>query len=411
MTRPSARVPSGAPVLDRRALNRALLARQWLLERQSRSAADALDHLVGLQSQNPGDPYTALWSRLAGFRPVELSRLVTDRAVVRTPTLRTTIHLVAADDALRLRAFSRPVIERGFWTGSPFGRRVTGMDLERLLAAGRAFVETEPAPVSTIAAHLGGQWPDRDPVSMAYAIRSLVPLVQVPPRGTWGASHQATWTTTERWLGRSVPAATSAEDDAAVVRRYLAAFGPASVRDVQAWSWRTQLRPVVERLRPGLRVFRDASGRELFDLPEAPRPDPDTPAPPRFLPEFDNLLLSHADRTRVMEPAWRGRLWRRGAFLIDGSLAGAWVLRRERGSTTLVAEAFARMKRADEAALLAEADALVRFQTADADGNERDGGRLAIRLVRADGTEERRSVDASPSPSGVAIETSIPVTP
>ena len=158
--------------------------------------------------------------------------------------------------------------------------------------------------------------------------RNLLALVQVPPRGLWGRTSQVRSTTVEAWLGR--PLATQPSLDA-VVLRYFAAFGPAAVADVATWSRLTGLREVVERLRPQLRSFRDERGRELFDLPDAPRPEPATPAPPRFLPEYDNILLSHDDRSRFVDADVRARLAGvrgriQGAVLSDGFLGGVWRL-------------------------------------------------------------------------------------
>ncbi|MER6035238.1 winged helix DNA-binding domain-containing protein [Streptomyces sp. NPDC001835] len=326
-----------APLLDTRALNRATLDRQLLLRRSPLSAEDAVRHLLGLQAQNTEPPYYALAARLEGFAPERLSRLMADRAAVRIVTLRSTIHTHTADDCLTLRPLVQAAREREL---TQFRAGLAGVDLGRLAALARDLVEAEPRTMAQLRAALSAEWPDADPASLAVAARCTLPLVQVTPRGLWGRAGRVALTTAEHWLGRPAEPPPAAET---VIPRYLAAFGPASVKDMQTWSGLTRLRDAFERLRPRLVTFRDPAGAELFDLPDAPRPDPDTPAPPRFLPEYDNLLLSHADRARVVPPEHRGRA-RRGnqayrTLLVDGFLAGLWRL----DGTTLVVEPFGKL--------------------------------------------------------------------
>jgi hypothetical protein len=363
-------------VLSRRALNRALLGRQLLLERERRPVAETVEHLVAMQAQNPRDPYVALWTRLRDFDPHELGRMVAEREAVRLPLLRTTLHLVTARDCLVMAPLLRPVLERGFWTGTPFGRKLKGIDIDAVLAAGRELLDEQPRTNAQLRALLGERWPAYDATSLAYAIHHLVPVVQVPPRGVWGGKGLPTWATAERWLGRPLDPAPSIDR---LVLRYLAAFGPVTVMDVQAWSGLTRLREVAERLRPRLRTFRDPDGKELFDLPGAPRPDPGTPAPPRFLPEYDNLVLGHADRTRIIpgDALWK---WEfpdpafRSPLLIDGFVEAAWHLRQDRRSATLIVEPLAPLP--DPVTVEAEATRLLDFLAPEA---ERREVRLAAR--------------------------------
>ena len=355
--------------LTARALNRALLDRQLLLRREPLPGAtgpradrviETVEHLVGLQAQAPFPPYYGLWSRLDGFLPGDLSSLILERRVVRIGLMRGTIHLVSADDCLRLRPVLQPVLERGLRAN--FGRQLTGVDRAALAAAGRVLVEDRPMTFSELGAALSPQWPGHPAAALAQCVRGLVPLVQVPPRAVWGKAGQAAHTSAEAWLGR--PLAASASPDQ-VVLRYLAAFGPATVADAQAWSGLTGLREVVGRLEPWLRTFRDEQGRELFDLPDAPRPDPDTPAPVRLVAEFDNLILSHADRARVISEPDRQRLYSKngifpGTVLIDGFVRGMWRVTTARGVAALAIELF-READGDRDAVAAEGERLLEF--------------------------------------------------
>ena len=323
-------------ILSRRALNRALLARQMLLERADLPIERAVEHLIALQAQEPWDPYYQLWSRLQGFDPFELARLLEERRVVRaTSMLRTTIHLMTADDWLALRPVLQVVSDRGFAAGSPFGRQLVGVDIDEVLEAGLAALAERPLTASQLRSILVERWPDRDSTSLAYAVRYKVPLVQTTPRAVWGKRGQPVLATAGLWLGREVGTDTDPTD---LIVRYLRAFGPASVMDIQAWSWLTKLTPYVESLRPQLRTFRDENGKELFDVPDALLPDPDTPAPPRFLPTYDNVVLGHKDRSRIIgNPAqdfvngkaqW-DEVFLRGSILIDGFVSAGWRMDRD----------------------------------------------------------------------------------
>ncbi|MCX4696157.1 winged helix DNA-binding domain-containing protein [Streptomyces sp. NBC_01408] len=341
------------PVLGTRALNRATLARQLLLSRSEMSARDAVSHLLGLQAQNVKPPYFQLHARLAGFRPAGLAGLMESREVVRMVTLRSTIHTHTAHDALTLRPLVQPARDREV---NYFRKGLAGVDLERLGELARAFVESEPRTMGEIREELLKEWPEADPQSLSVAARCRLPLVQVTPRGVWGRSGQVRLTTVERWLGKAAGQAQPVDE---VVLRYLAAFGPASVKDMQVWAGLTRLREAFERLRPGLAVFRDENGVELFDLPDAPRPDADTPAPPRFLPEFDNLLLSHADRGRVVPPETKGRTWTGNqshcTLLVDGFLAGLWKL----DGSVVTVELFGTVSKAHKDEIVAEGERMI----------------------------------------------------
>jgi hypothetical protein len=354
-------------VLGPRALNRALLERQLLLRRADLPAHDAIEHLLGLQAQSIAPPYYGLWSRLEPFDPHELGRMLTDREAVRMTLMRGTVHLVTVRDALLLRPLVQVVIERGH--NGAFGRRMGGADIGELERAVREELDAEALHARELGRRLVASGIGDDVEAIGNATRAYVPLVQVPPRAVWGKSGQAKYATLESWTGRSLEPDPSIDE---VVLRYLGAFGPASVMDMQNWSGLTKLREAFERLRPRLIGFRDEAGKELFDLPDAPRPDPGVPAPVRFLGEYDNVLLGHADRSRLI-PA--GFPWNEmladgrfvSNFLVDGMLRGTWWIERDgKRSATLAVRPFGELTPAEREEVGAEAERMVEFSEPEA---------------------------------------------
>jgi len=361
-----------ADVLSSRALNRATLARQLLLQRSSMPVVGAIEHLVGLQAQNPLDPYLALWSRLEGFDPEEVGRLLESRALVRIVVMRGTIHLLTADDARALRPVVQPVLDAELARHSQYAPELVGVDLAPVLAFAAPLLADAPLSGAALRGALADRFPLLHAAALAYACRCLLPLVQVPPRGVWGKTLQVTSTPLAAWVGAPMVAEASIDD---AVLRYLAAFGPASVADLAAWSRLTGFRAVVDRLRPRLRPFTDDRGRSLVDLPDAPRPDPATPAPVRFLPEYDNVLLSHADRSRFAAAGGPGfdRAFgeAKGTVLVDGCVRAIWRVELDRasGRATAVVEHHPLPKRS-VARLEAEGRRAIRFWRPDATEHE-----------------------------------------
>jgi hypothetical protein len=340
-------------ILSGRALNRALLARQMLLDRRALPVAEAIEYLVGMQAQEPQAPYLGLWSRLRGFLPHELSDLIAGRRAARGGLMRATIHLVTAQDWARLRPLMSSVLARSF-KASPYSKAIAEVDVDELLSRAGELLAAKPRSRAELGSLLAARWPAVDPASLAYAVSYLEPVVQVPPRGLWRESGQARWTTAEAWLG-PIDGQPAAE---VLVRRYLAAFGPATVQDIQAWSGLTGVRQLVERER--LCSFQDEQGRELLDVPGGPLPDPDEPTSPRFLPPFDNAILAHADRTRIIAPSHRDALYRdrlMRAFLVDGFVAGTWQI----DGATLHVRPIRRLRQADLRAVTAEAERFLAF--------------------------------------------------
>ncbi len=337
---------------------RATLERQWLLRRHDMSVAAALEHLVGLQAQATDQPYFGLWTRLANFAFQDLDRLVLQKDVVRCALLRSTLHLVTSRDALRLRPVLQPVQDRAL--AAAHGPRLAGLNLAEVAAATREILAERPLTYQELGERLRMRWPDRGGDVLANAARNVEALVQAPP-ALWGGGARVRVTLMSEWLDEPLG---DEVEPGPLVMRYLAAFGPASVADIRAWSGLAGISEVVEALRPRLRVFKNEAGVELFDLPNAPRPEPDTPAPVRLLGGFDGLILGFADRSRFLDDAHRRHIATvNGIFhpliLIDGRVAGVWKLIVAKRAASVELTPFAPLQANHRSDLVREAEALL----------------------------------------------------
>ena len=353
-------------VLTRRQLNRAMLARQMLLAREEVSAVEAVERLCGLQAQEPKPPFIGLWTRIAGFQPADLHRALHEREVVRATLMRATLHLMSAADYVAFRPAMHPVMTQALRV---LGARAEGLDVDTLLPVARTLLEERPRTFDELRPLLVEAFPQVNDRALGYAVRTHLPLVMVPTQDRWAFPAAARFAPAESWLETSLSDAATALE--ALTLRYLAAFGPATAADVQTWSGLQRMKRVLDGLRPELSVFNDERGRELFDLPGAPRPDEEIPAPPRFLPEFDNLVLSHADRIRVLADEHRGQvvtknLRVRATFLWDGFVAGTWQVERKKQAATLQITPFAPLPAGAADALAEEGASLLRFVEDDA---------------------------------------------
>jgi hypothetical protein len=383
-----------ADQLSLAALNRATLDRQLLLHRHALPARHAIEHLTGMQAQAPLAPYVGLWTRLAGFVHQDLKDLLSERSVVRAHAHRSTIHLLTAEDYLSFRPLFQPLVDRGL--AANFGRNLRGVDLDELREFAKVLLSQAPLTRAQLATRLAERWPGHEPSSLAYAATHLLPLVQVPPRGLWGHTGQATYVLAAAWRDgrpRRTPPDPAAwldgrarhtpTDRAAaleqLVLRYLAAYGPATVNDIQAWSGLSRLREVTDRLGARLRPFTGPDGARLLDLADATRPDPDVPAPPRFLPGYDNLLLSFAERRRVIPhdrpvPLPPGNGATTGTLLVDGLWRADWTITRGRDRAVLHVAPFGPLGHVQADAVVAEGRRLLEFAAPAAAHDVRFGG-------------------------------------
>ncbi|MDQ2714939.1 MAG: winged helix DNA-binding domain-containing protein [Chloroflexota bacterium] len=339
-----------------------------MAERVPLAPLDAIERLVGLQAQLPNPPYIGLWTRLRSFQRADLTSLLESRQVVKATMMRSTLHLLTAGDYVLLRSALQPALTRALHAF--FAKQARGLDIEQFVAEARAYIQEQPRTFVELRAKLAERFPAMDPALMAYAVRTHLPLVQVFPGGTWGFTGSPAHAEASAWLVRSL--ASPAEGLPHLIMRYLTAFGPATIRDIQAWSGLVRLQGVIEELRPVLYTFRDEQGNELFDLPDSLLPPAHIPSAPRFLPEFDNLILSHADRRRVVADVYRpaiflsaGRV--RATFLVDGFVCGTWKTERTRAMARLVIEPFEPLLDSTRRDLLAEGERLLHFVENDAE--------------------------------------------
>lgn len=358
--------------LTLRELNRATLARQMLLERDSTPVEDGsavpsmIERLVGLQAQQPSSPYVGLWTRIEKFKRDDLAKLLEERKVVKATLMRSTLHLVTSEDYLHLRATIQPVLTAA-WE-SIFKELKGNFDLDKLLSIARPFIDEEPRTFADITAKLLDEMPGFEAGALRYGVRTHLPLIQVPIAKQWSYPGNPQFTLAESWLNQPIP---TESDMRMLTLRYLAAFGPARVTDMQTWSGLPKLKENFEKLRDELVTYRDEQGVELFDLPGTEVPSGETVAPERFLPEFDNLLLSHSNRTRVVADAYRSKVYLPGlrvapTFLVDGFVAGVWKVEKTKGVATLTIDPFEPLSKSSREALRDEGDALVRFVESDA---------------------------------------------
>ncbi|MGW0435365.1 winged helix DNA-binding domain-containing protein [Micromonospora sp. NPDC003197] len=359
-------VRPGVNVLSLRALNRAVLARQLLLRRADLPVVAAVERVLGLNAQGPNGPYVALWTRLERFAIRDLTAAIEDRSLVRSTMMRATQHLMSVPDFRLVRPVLAPLLRRV--QRNAFGRRTVGVDLaglvteaRELLADGRVLTRPELGRL------LVAQRPGADAAALGWSVQYLEPLIHPAPSGTW-RTYGATPFVRADWTG--VRPETTAEERRQMVRRYLAAFGPATVADARAWSGVSGLREVFEQLRPELRVYADESGRELFDLPDAPMPAADLPVPVRFLPEFDAPVLAYADRNRMMTDQVRSQVCVGAgvspSVLVDGTVAATWSVSGSVDTATLTVELLRPLSMADRVEVEAEADRLLTFTNPEA---------------------------------------------
>jgi hypothetical protein len=352
--------------LSNRQLNRATLARQMLLERSDMGIADATAFLLGLQGQVSEGPYQGLWSRLKDFRHEDVTALIVDRTLLRGSTMRSTLHLHTADDMIGIREFVQPVLERT-WHGAFGKKRFGNNDKEKVRKAAVKLLDKSPMTSGELGKALQEKFPEGEALAKAVLVQVMEVLIQIPPTRIWGSGHAPISTRVQNWVPgpykRTIPRET-------LVRRYLAAYGPASVNDMQAWCGMTKLGETFEALRPELVTFEGEDGRELFDLPDAPRPEAETHAPVRYLPLYDNVYLGFDNRRRMLEEndMKRVNMLRefKPAVLIDGIVSAGWTIEEKKGDAVLTVEPYHKVSKAEVREAETEGLAFLKFMRPEA---------------------------------------------
>lgn len=337
-----------------------------LLRREELSPVAALERLVALQAQLARPPFIGLWSRIEGFRREDLVRAVGKRLVVRGTMMRATLHLLSRRDYLALRPVLQPALSKG--AISVLGSRADGLAIDEIVAAARECFEERPRTFAALRDHMKKLFPKLDERAIGYVVRLGLPLIQTPgDAAPWAYPGVADFAVAESWLGARLK---EGDRPHALALRYFAAFGPASVQDLQAWAG-IAAASVVEELRPRLRTFRDERGKELFDVKEGPLPAEDEEAPVRFLPEFDNVLLGYSERARIISDEHRRLIFTKNllvpaTFLVDGFVAGKWIVERKRNAARLLVRSFGALAKRTREALAEEGERLLQFIEADA---------------------------------------------
>lgn len=348
-------------VLTLRQLNRALLDRQLLLRRKDVGVEDVVETLGGMQAQLSSAPFVGLWTRIQGFSRQDLSTRIADRKIVKATYIRGTLHLVTAEDFVRYRTALQPLLSGGWETLTK--NRPKDFDLNAILTAAMEFIADSPRTFAEISDFLTVHFPNQDVGPMRYGVRTHLPLVQVPMDIAWSYPGNPQFALAEQWIDRKVDERDNLTE---LIVRYLRAFGPASITDAQSWIGAPNLKGVFEELRPQLVVYRDENRRDLFDLPDMPLPEAETAAPVRFLPEFDNILIGHSNRRRIISDEHRKSVYLPGlrvaaTVLVDGFVTGTWSVTKKGKSASLNVVGFRSFDQPNRTAICDEGEQLIRF--------------------------------------------------